>query len=222
MKTLYGVGVGPGDPELVTLKAVRLIREADFIFVPRPEPDKQGMAEAAVAEHLDGKAVIYLHVQMKQDNTETYREAARTIDATLDDGQTGVFITLGDPFVYSTYTYVMFAAQQLGLRQVIVPGICSCNTAAAALGWPVTVKGENFYMADGYVEEAVLVNVNCICILKPYKDKAATLRKLEQHGFQYAYLKRCSLPEQQILTDAAAILQDTDYMAIIFARRKQH
>jgi precorrin-2/cobalt-factor-2 C20-methyltransferase len=100
-----------------------------------------------------------------------------------------------------------------------VPGITSFTAAASVLGLPLTVKNESFYLADGEVEEEVLKNVNTVCILKPYKQKAETLDKLETLGFHSIYVKRCTLPEQVIITDKKDMLQDTDYMSLILATR---
>ncbi|GAK49866.1 uroporphyrin-III C/tetrapyrrole/corrin/porphyrin methyltransferase [Candidatus Moduliflexus flocculans] len=221
MKTLYGVGVGPGDPELVTLKAIRVIREADYIFVPRPKKESEGMAEAIVAEHLAGKQVVYLHLPMGADNSERYREIASEIDATLRDDENGAFITIGDPMVYSTFAYLMFAAQTLGIRTRIVPGIPSFVAASAALGEPLAIRDDSFYLADGSVDEEILRRVQTVCVLKPRKELAHTLDKFEQYGFDYAYLKRCSLPEEEIIRDRDRIAQDRDYMTLLFARKKE-
>lgn len=219
MKTLYGVGVGPGDPELVTLKAIRIIREADYVFVPRSRIDDQGMAEKIVAEHLDGKNVIYVHFPMGPDNSELYKRTAEKIYTTLDDNETGAFITIGDPTVYSTFTYVMFEVQKLGMNFMIVPGIASFSAAAAALRLPLTIKDESFYLADGCVDEDILQRVHSVCVLKPRKKHVETLRKFEQYGFEYAYIKRCSLPQEEILREKEQIMQDRDYMTVLFARK---
>ena len=220
MKTLYGVGVGPGDPELVTLKAIRVIREADCIFAPRPKKESEGMAETIVAKHLTGKQVVYLHLPMGADNSERYREIANEIDATLRDGESGAFITIGDPTVYSTFTYLMFAAQTLGIQTRIVPGIPSFAAASAALGEPLAIRDDSFYLADGSVDDEILRRVQTVCVLKPRKELAQTLDKLERHGFDYAYLKRCSLPEEEIIRDRDRIAQDRDYMTLLFARKQ--
>ena len=220
MKTLYGVGVGPGDPELITLKAIRVIREADCIFAPRPKKESEGMAETIVAKHLTGKQVVYLHLPMGADNSERYREIANEIDATLRDGESGAFITIGDPTVYSTFTYLMFAAQTLGIQTRIVPGIPSFAAASAALGEPLAIRDDSFYLADGSVDDEILRRVQTVCVLKPRKELAQTLDKLERHGFDYAYLKRCSLPEEEIIRDRDRIAQDRDYMTLLFARKQ--
>ena len=220
MKTLYGVGVGPGDPELLTVKAISVIQNADYVFVPRSKPEEQGMAEAIVAEYLNEKKLVYLHFPMGPDNSERYKQSAEKIDDILEDGETGAFITLGDPMTYSTFTYVMFEAQKLQMRLIIVPGISTFNAAAAALRLPVTIKGENFYLVDGCVDEEILRRVQSVCVLKPRKENAATLKKLEKHDFDYSYIKRCSFPEEEILRDRESIEQDRDYMTALFARKR--
>jgi len=221
MKLLYGIGVGPGDPELLTVKAIRVLREADYVFVPRPKMDERGMAEAIVADYLDANKVVYLHFPMGPDNAERYKETARRIDAAIQEGECGAFITIGDPMVYSTFTYVMFEARKCGLKIEIVPGISSSHAAAAALQWPLTIKQESSYLADGHVDEDVLRRVQSVCVLKPRKEPLDTLNKLEEQGFEYAYIKRCSLPEQEILRDREAILNDKEYMTLLFARKRR-
>ena len=219
MKTLYGVGVGPGDPELLTLKAARVIREADYVFVPRPKKGVAGMAETIAADHLAGKTCVYLHLPMGAENAERYREMAETIAETLRDGERGAFITLGDPGVYSTFAYLMIAAQTLGLHIEIIPGIPSFAAASAALRQPITTRDESFYLTDGIVDEDILRRTQAVCVLKPRKEMADALEKLERHGFEYAYVKRCSLPDEEILRERERIAQDRDYMTLLLARK---
>lgn len=220
MKTLYGIGVGPGDPDLITVKALKCIQQANHIFVPRPHIQKPGAAETIAAEYLHTKSVVPLGFPMGQENTRHYRQAAVLINKTLQDGQTGTFLTIGDPLVNSTYTHIMFETQRLGIQQIVVPGITSYQTAAATLQIPITLKDERFYLADGYIDEVILERVNSVCLLKPFKDKVNTLKKLERRGFQYAYVKYCSYPNEEILREPSQILQDNTYMSIIVARKQ--
>lgn len=219
MKILYGVGVGPGDPELLTLKAVSCMREAQHIFVPRTRPEKPGLAEMAVQEYLHDKHVITFHFQMRADNAEQYAETAHTIDAAIKDGETGAFITLGDPLVYSTYIYVMYETQKLGIVTKTIPGIPSFTAAASAIGWPLAVKDEQVYVTDGDVDERILQQVHTVCILKPQQKKAEILETLEKQGFHYTCITRCSLPQEIVLHDKEAILQDREYMSLIIGKK---
>ncbi len=219
MKILYGVGVGPGDPELLTLKAVRCIRAAQHIFVPRTTPDEPGLAESVVQEYLAEKHVVACHVPMGADNAERYIQIAQTIDATIHTGETGAFVTLGDPLVYSTYAYIMLEAQKLGIETPIIPGITSFTAAASALAMPIAIKDEHVYLVDGHVDEEILQRVHTVCVLKPRREVAETLGKLEKFEFRYTYIKHCSLPQETVLHDKEDILRDREYMSLIIAKK---
>ena len=106
---LYGVGVGPGDPELMTLKAVRLLKECDFVAVPKSgegEGVAKQIARRAVGEEIfDQKQLVEVSMPMTRDPQlleESHRQAAEQIEALLDGNKTVVFLTLGDPAIYST------------------------------------------------------------------------------------------------------------------------
>ena len=105
---LYGVGVGPGDPELITQKAARIIRQAHVVAVP----DRGGggqTARAIAGELLEGKEILTCATPMVRDREKVqaaYRRAAEDICALLEAGKDVAFLTLGDPTVYSTYIYI--------------------------------------------------------------------------------------------------------------------
>ena len=109
--TIYGVGVGPGDPELMTLKAVRLIRAADVIAVPGDAPQKSAayqIAAAAVPE-LEQKALLAVPMPMTRDREQmasAHRAAASLLEQCAHEGKTVVYLTLGDPTVYCTFAYL--------------------------------------------------------------------------------------------------------------------
>ena len=122
---------------------------------------------------------VYAHIPMGADNAERYVRIAQLIDQTLHDDETGAFLTLGDPLVYSTYAYIMFEAQKYGIETRIIPGITSFTAAASALTMPMALKDESVYLADGHVDEDVLRRVQTVCVLKPRREKAETLEKFE-------------------------------------------
>ncbi|HWQ30633.1 MAG TPA: precorrin-2 C(20)-methyltransferase [Negativicutes bacterium] len=220
MKILYGIGIGPGDKELLTLKAYRLIRTCDYVFVP--ESRGESLATLITHEYIKDKKVVSLSFPMGEDNSRNYRDAARIIDDTLKEEEAGVFLTLGDPMTYSTYAYLMRELEAAGINTETIPGITSFNAAASILGLPITVKGESFYLADGDLDEEILNRVNSVCILKVARNKESIINKLEKHGFDYTYVKRCTQKNQRLIRDRAEILEDQDYMSLIFARSKAH
>jgi precorrin-2/cobalt-factor-2 C20-methyltransferase len=220
MKKLYGIGIGPGDMELITLKAYNLIKSCDYVFIPESKGDS--LAGKITSEYIKDKKVIELSFPMGEDNQERYVQAAHIINETLKDDEVGTFLTLGDPMTYSTYAYLMNELIILNVVTETIPGITSYNAAAALLGLPITLKDESFYLVDGNIDEEILKRIDSICILKVSKNKQEIIDKLERHGFDYTYVKRCTQENQAVIYDKETMLADKDYMSLIFARRIQN
>jgi precorrin-2/cobalt-factor-2 C20-methyltransferase len=141
-KTLAGVGVGPGDPELVTVKAVRVLRDADLVLVPVLDTGELGRAEATVRQHVHPAGIRGLVSAQNARQDRDRREAAW--DAAADEtagvfaagAGTVAFATIGDPNVYSTFTYLAATvrARVPGLTVTTVPGITAMQDLAARSG----------------------------------------------------------------------------------------
>lgn len=218
MKTLYGVGLGPGDPELLTIKAQRLIKESDYVFIPSSKGES--LAATIAKSYISHKNIIELEFTMGENNSTRYKEAAKKIVATLKENQNGVFLTLGDPLIYSTFIYLMKELSKLGIKTFTVPGITSFTSAASLLGRPLTLKDESFYLCDGDIDEEILKRVDSVAILKVTRRLEEIIGKLENHGFKYAYIKRCTQENQRVLFNKEDILLDRDYMSLIIGRRR--
>ena len=137
--TLIGVGVGPGDPEHMTLRAVRALREADRVVAPSVSPDLEGRAESIVRRAVPGLEVDRIPFEMAPGaaaRAETARSAARTIVGWLDLSPRIAFVTLGDPNVYSTFSAVAAEVVTLAPDVAIqtVPGIMAFQDLAARAG----------------------------------------------------------------------------------------
>lgn len=138
-RTLIGVGVGPGDPELVTLKALRTLREADVVFAPSTDPDRLSRAEEIVAEVAQvavRRLVFALDDRggVTERRTTAWDEAARAVLLAFDEGASRVvFVTLGDPNVYSTFGYLAqtVAALDASVRIETVAGVTAMQDLAA-------------------------------------------------------------------------------------------
>jgi precorrin-2/cobalt-factor-2 C20-methyltransferase len=139
---LVGVGVGPGDPELLTLRALRELRGADRVVAPAASVDTVGRAESIVRQAAPDVVVERLVFEMapgRDARRSTARRAAEALGAWLDTGETVAFITLGDPNVYSTFTAVAAELRLLrpGARIDTVPGIMAFQDLAARTGTPL-------------------------------------------------------------------------------------
>ena len=218
MRKFYGVGVGPGDSELITLKAINTIKKCDYVFIPKSKG--VSTAKAIAEDYIADKEIIELEFPMGEDNSERYNEAAKIIDKTLKSGQTCVFLTLGDPMTYSTYIYLMLAVKNYDIEIETIPGITSFAASTSRLNLPLTLKGESFYLCDGDIDEEILKRVDSICILKVNKKKKEIIEKLEQESFTYTYVKRVTRADEKVIYDKEEILLDDDYMSLIFGRKK--
>ena len=142
---LYGVGLGPGDPELATLKAVRVIRQADVVAAPVARPDGESYALELAASYLrPGQPVERLLFPMARDLADRRahrRTAAAAVLAHLAAGRTVAFLTEGDPTIHSTFLYVL-AEMPEGVAVEIVPGVSAITAAAAQAGVPLVNGGQ--------------------------------------------------------------------------------
>ena len=148
---LYGVGVGPGDPALLTLKAVEMLQSCDAVAAPAAKGDHSAALDI-VSEYIEGKDVFFCHAPMSRDPAvlgAAYDASAHAICERLEQGQKVCFVTLGDPAVYSTYAYIHHRVKARGYRAEMIPGITSFSAAAAALGTPLCEGGEMLHIIPG-------------------------------------------------------------------------
>ncbi len=216
MSRFYGVGVGPGDPELITLKALNLIKKAKYIFVPKSRDNS--MAQSIVREYLEGKEIVELEFPMGKDNSERYRNAAKFAEEKLKFGDV-VFITIGDPMTYSTYIYLLRELEILDIEAETVPGISSFTAAASRINQPLAIKDESIYICDSMPDRDILKKCETVCVLKCNRKKTEIIELLEEYGFEYFFIKRVSGMEEKILTEKSEIIKEDDYMSIIIGRK---
>lgn len=219
MKKLFGIGTGPGDKEYLTLKAVRIMEEAEIIFAPNN--NGKNMALDTAKDFIEGKRVVLIDFPMGKVKKEDYENAAEIIKKEIPEGKSGAFLTIGDPMVYSTFIYLMENVEEMGVEVEVVPGITSFLAGASKSKTPITVKGDKFLLLDEMKDEEILEKVDSVCILKTTKNKKTIIDTFEKKNFSYTYVKRCSLKEEQILMDKEDILEDKDYISFIFGRREK-
>lgn len=217
MKKLYGIGTGPGNPELLTVKATRIIKNASVVFAPNNKGTN--MALDTAREYIGQTRIVLIDLPMGKVTKEDYIKAAEIIYNEIPAGEYGTFLTIGDPMIYSTFIYIMEELEGREIEIDIVPGIPSFVAAASASKVPLTVKGDTFILCDEF-HEGLLENINSIAILKTFKYKEEILNKLEVGDIDYTYIKRASMDNQEILNNKEEILKDKDYISLILGRKK--
>ncbi len=227
---LYGIGVGPGDPEMLTLRAVRAIKEADVICLPRAEKEKCRAYQIAlpVVPELGYKKIISLDFEMTRDEAalETmHREFYKKYKQLLLDGYKLAFLTIGDPTVYSTFGYIMKLAKADGIEVEIINGVTSfCGTAAAS-GILISEKDENVHILSGQGNlDDELNQSGTKIIMKSGKNISEIKQKLvelEAAGkVTVNAVIDCGMETEQIFRSAMTIPDDSKYMMTIIVKEK--
>jgi len=217
MKKLYGIGTGPGAADLLTLRAVNVIKDAKVIFAPNNKG--KNMALDTVEEYIGDKKVVLIDFPMGSVEAEDYINAANIIYEEIPEGDYGAFLTIGDSMIYSTFIYIMDLLTDKDIEIEVVPGIPSFVAAAAASKVPLTVKGDKFLLIDEF-DNSLLDKADSFALLKTLGAKEDTLDELERNDFSYKYVKRVSLENEEILENKEEIIQDRDYISLILGRRK--
>ena len=219
--TLYGIGVGPGDKELLTVKAVRAIENSDVVVAPSAMEGGESIALETAKEYIkEGTEVVIKHFPMGRKNRiEKAKEAYDFIEEKLKEGKNVSFLTIGDPYVYSTYIQMLKHMEERGFHVETVPGITSF-CAAASLVDRTLVVGDNPLMILPATRVKDIKDEKYVVIMKVYKHEETVVDFLEEKGFDYVYVSRAGREGQLILTDKEEIKQARDYMSLILASRE--
>ncbi len=222
--TLYGVSVGPGDPELLTLKAIRAIREADVIAVPNIGHGRQ-TALSIAAEHIKGKPQIECSTPMTRDaqvRQAAYAENARRICEFLAEGRNVAYLCLGDIGVYASFAPVNERVRAAGYDVEIIPGVTSFSASAARLGMVLCEGSERLLVSpvmSGNVDEILNVPANKV-FMKSGKAVHDLRDKLEARGEldRASMVANCGLPDEKVFPHLADIDEDGDYFSVVIVK----
>ena len=186
--TLYGIGTGPGDPELLTLKAINTIKKCSVIAVPKTG-ESERIAYGIVEKHLEEQELLECQFSMSRDlekRMEARLIAAAEIIKHLDDGKDVAFVTLGDPTTYSTYMYMHRIVASQGYDTKIIPGITSFTAAAAELGISLCEGDETLLIIPASQNENIdelLMKPGNKVIMKSGESLREVLGKLKDRGY---------------------------------------
>lgn len=224
---LYGVGMGPGDPELVTLKALRVMRACDVLVLPEEDKAKCRafqIARAACPE-LEEKEALCLPFPMTRDGARrdaVLEENWAGLKAQLEAGKDLAFLTIGDPGVYSTYSYMALRAARDGCRTVTVPGVASFTACAASLNMPLVLEDAPLHLIPGdRGPESALALDGTRVFMKLGRCMPALKRALvplEKAGLvKVSAVSDCGTGEL-CFSGAAALPEDAPYMTTVIVK----
>ena len=223
---LYGLGVGPGDPELLTLKALRMIQESDVIAVPGRVPQETIAYKIVVQAYPEQaqKELLPIEMPMTKDADlleKSHQEGADKIAALLDTGKQVAFLTLGDTTVYSTYLYVHSRVQDMGYEVEIVSGITSFCAVAARLNMGLVEKAEPLHVipASYQIEEALKLPGTKV-LMKAGKQMHEVKRQLKELNANVVMIENCGMENEKIFRGADEIPEDAGYYSLIIVKEK--
>jgi precorrin-2/cobalt-factor-2 C20-methyltransferase len=230
--TLYGLGVGPGDPDLITVKALEILRRVPHIFAAASTKNHYSLAHNIVRKHLPNARVEKMAFAMTRDREvlePAWRKAARRVLQVLDAGQDAAFVTLGDPLTYSTFCYLLRTLKGISpdAKVVTVPGVTSYHAAAAASNTPLTEGEESFHLISGAMGGSQLRKIietsDNVVMLKTYRHFDNIYQTIEELGLldQALCISRCGLDGDTVIENVRSLKgRQMPYLSLIIIKRK--
>ncbi|WP_333652671.1 precorrin-2 C(20)-methyltransferase [Dissulfurispira sp.] len=241
----YVIGVGPGDPELLTLKAVRILKEVQCICVPKGREEGSSLALSIVekALNLDGKEIIEAHFPMRKTKTNTpalqysnapdceldtkWQETIETVYSRLNKGTDMAFITIGDPTIYSTFFYLYDKLLELNpeLSIEIIPGVSSINTAAARANLSLSLADEKIAILPATYTDNIketLERFDTIVLMKVHRvfDRVLTILNEMNLTNNAVYVSRAGMDDEKIFKNIRDIKEgDLNYFSVVIIKK---
>ena len=224
----YGVGIGPGDPELMTLKACRLIRENDVIAVPGKVPQDAVAYKIAVqtVPELAEKELVPVYMPMVKDRDlikQSHAEAATLIESYLDSGRNVVYLTLGDSTIYCTFSYIQHILEADGYDVELVSGIPSFCAAAARLGVSLTEWNEFLHVMPALhnTHDGAMEWPGNYVLMKSASRMPEVKKMLSASGYDVNAAENCSMENEKLYRSVDEIPDDAGYFTLIIAKEKK-
>jgi len=232
--TLYGIGVGPGDPDLITLKSTKVLNRVDVVFAAASTKNSHSLAVNIAKPHIpETTSIRMLSFPMTKDEKETraaWAANARIIIKELVQGKDVAFLTVGDSMTYSTYGYILkhikTSAPYIAIESI--PGITSYQAAAARLNTPLVEGEESLLITSGVKGGDRLRQFSCkpenVVFLKAYRNVTDIISAVDETElFQDCVgISKCGLPGEEIVTDLKELTnRPPNYWTLIIAKQKK-
>ncbi len=225
---LYGLGIGPGDPELITVKALRILRAAPVLAYPAPETG-ESLARSIVAELLPGgqtEEAIRMPIQVARfPAQEVYDQAAVTLGTHLEAGRDVAVLCEGDPFFYGSFMY-LFARMAERFPVEVVPGVSSLTACAAVLGQPLAARNDVLSVLPAPLAEDQLTDRlkqnDAAAIIKIGRHFAKVRRVLEALDLagRAVYVEHATMTSQRVLPLDSVDPAGVPYFSMILVHKK--
>jgi precorrin-2/cobalt-factor-2 C20-methyltransferase len=230
---LYGVGIGPGDPELLTLRAYHVLSQVPVIFVPKKTEQSESMARSIVANLSPGiepkiVAIVLPMLRDKERLKRYWQQAADTIWEHLEKGEDCAFMNMGDPLLYGTFIHILETLKRSHpeIKVEVVPGVSSINAAAARTVVPLASNDDNIAIISGNCEDKflreTLENFDTVVFMKMNKVFDKLLKILGELNLidKCVYVRRCTTQDEEIIRDINRLKgEKVDYFSLLIVRK---
>lgn len=233
MAVIYAVGVGPGDPELLTRKAERILRSVDVICAPTGAAEAGSYALSIVEQFIDRSrqevlVQVFPMLKDQQGLDPFWEEAADQVAQRIAAGKDVAFITIGDPFLYSTYLYIhrILQVKYPEIRIEIVPGISSILASSAVSGLPLGLGGERIAILPATYEneelKRTLAEFDTVVLMKVNRVFDRVYQALKELGREKGgvFVRRVGSDQEEVHHDLESLLgQKLDYLSMLIVRK---
>lgn len=232
---LYGIGVGPGDPDFITVKAVKVLSKVDMVFAASSAKNSHSQAVEIVKPHLKAAVPIEMipfpMTRNRQTMEAAWQDNARTVIKVLEQGKDAAFITLGDCLTYSTYGYLLKQIQRLAPHIEIcsIPGVTSYQAAASRINTPLVEGEQSLVLVSGVTGgdkfREISGHGDNVVFLKAYKNAADIVKALDEAGMadKSVGIVKCGLEGEEIISDIHLFEEKKpDYWTLIISKKSGH
>lgn len=232
MTKFYGIGVGPGDEELVTVKAVKVIKKLDVLYAPLPLKNGVSTAEKIISTYIEKNTQIKRrYFPMNFDNKEkknAWKEIASEIIKDVKCGKNVGFITLGNPMIYSTYIYLLEIIKDKVCIETI-PGIASFSNIASTNNYPLAIDNDKLAILPGITKKEDLNKLfkinDSIVIMKVYKNFKTIIETLDENDLieSAIMVSNSSMEDEKIYTDLREVynMEKIPYFSTILINKRK-
>ncbi|MDP5274177.1 precorrin-2 C(20)-methyltransferase [Chengkuizengella axinellae] len=231
--TLYGIGMGPGDPELITVKAFRILKESPVIAYPKKRSGSKSYALAISEQYINplDKEMVGLIFPMTKDIAtleKQWNKTVETVNEYLTQGKDVAFVTEGDPMLYSTFIHMQRLVEELHpeVQIKVVPGISSVNGTAARMGLPLADGDDQVAIVpatnDADKMRKALVEHDCVVFIKVAKVLDMMIGILKELALvdKAAVVTKVTSEEERVWTDVEQLEgAELEYLTLMVVRK---